>query len=516
MINKRLLGRLLSSTSSGALAALRLDFSGLTLDPRVTFARASNATVNDARLEAPSLHLPFASITPGQYVSYGLTFARGSHATLVGPDRMLTFAPNNLLLNSATLSTQSVTVTGAWHIVSFKGTGQIVLSGAATGTIVGTSANDRVFLRFKPTAGSLTLTVTGSVTNARLSAVTYETAPRDVDDYETTAAAYYGPRRAYDRLTGDFEGVWVEETRTCYALHNRNLADAVWTKTNVTAAQDQVGVDGVANSASSIVATAANGTVLQSITDASRARCLAADVKRLNGTGTIQMTMDNGTTWTSVTVTSTTQWTRVSIPSQTLANPVIGFRIATSGDAIAVDFVQTENGAVSTSRIFTEAAQVARAAETLEITGSAFSNFYNSTEGTFIVEWEALDVSASSRYLWSVSDGTNNNRNFVLVSATSPRAQAVVAGVSGSTAASTPTVSPDVLYKMATLYSAAGYANVHNGGTVASVASTWGSSVNKFTIGAGPTGATNLNAKIRSVTYYRQRLSDSRVQALTT
>jgi hypothetical protein len=52
--------------------------------------------------------------------------------------------------------------------LSFFGTGSVTLSGVATGTLNGTGANNRVSLTFTPTAGSLTLTVSGSVTLAQL------------------------------------------------------------------------------------------------------------------------------------------------------------------------------------------------------------------------------------------------------------------------------------------------------------------------------------------------------------
>jgi hypothetical protein len=57
-----------------------------------------------------------------------------------------------------------VTVTAVAHTLSFYGTGTITLSGVSTsGPLVGTGAYpQRVSLTFTPTAGSLTLTVTGS------------------------------------------------------------------------------------------------------------------------------------------------------------------------------------------------------------------------------------------------------------------------------------------------------------------------------------------------------------------
>jgi hypothetical protein len=161
------------------------------------------------------------------------------------------------------------------------------------------------------------------------------------------------------------KGLASWEARTNAALWCRNLTNAAWPKVNVTAALDQVGIDGTANTASSIVATAGNGTCLQAITLASSARYQTAFVKRLTGSGTVEMTMDNGATWTAVTVTAS--WSRVSIPTQTLANPTVGFRLVTSGDAIAVDFVQNENGTFATSLILTTTGSAARAADLISL-----------------------------------------------------------------------------------------------------------------------------------------------------
>lgn len=75
----------------------------------------------------------------------------------------------NLLLNTDTLATQNVTVTAVEHVLSFTGTGTITLSGVSTaGPLVGTGADNRVSLTFTPTAGTLTLTVSGSVKFAQL------------------------------------------------------------------------------------------------------------------------------------------------------------------------------------------------------------------------------------------------------------------------------------------------------------------------------------------------------------
>jgi hypothetical protein len=194
---------------------------------------------------------------------------------------------------------------------------------------------------------------------AQLEAVTYQTTPSAYN--ATTAAAYYGPRLVYDPTSLVRLGFLHEPARTNACLYCRDLTNAAYVKTTATAAKDQTGIDGVANSASSLTATAPAATVLQTIVLASSTRQQSAWVKRITGSGVVNMTTD-GTTWTAIAVTA--GWTRVTIPAQVaVVNPVLGFQIMTSGDAIAVDFVQNEGGTGAFSEIFTTSAAATRAAD---------------------------------------------------------------------------------------------------------------------------------------------------------
>ncbi|NEH87765.1 hypothetical protein GR239_27690 [Rhizobium leguminosarum] len=75
---------------------------------------------------------------------------------------------NNYLVGTATLATQNVAVKNVPYTLSFFGTGSVTLSGAYAGVLNGTGVANRVTLTFTPVAGTLTLTVAGSVTNAQL------------------------------------------------------------------------------------------------------------------------------------------------------------------------------------------------------------------------------------------------------------------------------------------------------------------------------------------------------------
>lgn len=204
-------------------------------------------------------------------------------------------------------------------------------------------------------------------------------------------------------------GLQTVPTRTNVALHNRDLTNAAWVKSNTTAAKNQTGILGVANGASSLTATAGNGTCLQAITLASSERFQTAFVKRLVGTGVVNMTMDNGSTWTAVTVTS--DWTRVSIPTQTLANPTVGFRLVTSGDSIAIDYVQNENGIFASQPI-----EVAGTAVTVngdqQVISSLGSQLANGVYG--FVQFDCRDPGAGFVRAFEINTGVSSANRFSL------------------------------------------------------------------------------------------------------
>ncbi len=147
--------------------ALDYDFAGTkTLPAGVTFTRADAATCASYWDSSGAMQTAAANI------------ARFDHHPVSGESLGLLIEESrtNLLLNSATLSTQSVTTAATAYTLSFYGTGTVTLSGTSTaGPLVGTNAKQRVSLTFTPTAGTLTLTVSGSVTYANLEAGAFAT-----------------------------------------------------------------------------------------------------------------------------------------------------------------------------------------------------------------------------------------------------------------------------------------------------------------------------------------------------
>jgi hypothetical protein len=178
-------------------------------------------------------------------------------------------------------------------------------------------------------------------------------------------------------------GLLIEEARANRILWCRDATQANWVSTNVTAAKDQTGIDGVANAASSLTATANDGTCIQTITLASGSRTGSVYLKRITGTGNVQVSLD-GSTYSTVDL-SASEWRRIVL-SGTVTNPTVGIKLAVSGDAVAMDYGQVEDGAFVTSPILTTTASVTRAVDLAEIAGSNFS-FFTQQEETSVIEF---------------------------------------------------------------------------------------------------------------------------------
>jgi hypothetical protein len=74
------------------------------------------------------------------------------------------------LVSAAPTVAEGVSVTAQVYTMAFRGLGSVALSGAATATVVGTGKYEWVSYTFTATAGTLTLTPTGAVTDLQLMA----------------------------------------------------------------------------------------------------------------------------------------------------------------------------------------------------------------------------------------------------------------------------------------------------------------------------------------------------------
>lgn len=150
----------LTGGGSGGRKTLALDFTTGVLDSRITASGGANGTITNVAGSLVAGSAPRFTYDPVTHALSGLLIEEARTNLLL-----------NSLINGTNLATQSVTVTAQAYSLTFYGTGSIALSGAFTGTLAGTGAYPtRVRLTFTPVAGTLTLTVTGTVQYAQLEA----------------------------------------------------------------------------------------------------------------------------------------------------------------------------------------------------------------------------------------------------------------------------------------------------------------------------------------------------------
>ena len=210
--------------------------------------------------------------------------------------------------------------------------------------------------------------------------------------------------------SGDSVYVWgaqVEYNTTASTYEVITSQPAIWSKPNSTVALNQIGIDGVSNSASSLTATSTNATALQVVsTAAAAAYASSVYIKGLTVTGVVQVTMD-GATWSTVDL-SNGLWNRISL-SGTVTNPCLGVLIANSGDSVAIDYGQIEAGLGTSSPIYTSSTTVTRAAEISGILPSTFVQFFNANKFTVYAEMDCVFENGTTAVATSVSLGTFNN-----------------------------------------------------------------------------------------------------------
>lgn len=184
-----------------------------------SFTRSTTATYwNESKvLSTAAINVPRFNYNPDTSNFEGITIEAAS---------------TNLVLNSTTLSTQSVTVTsGVQYTCSFYGTGTITLSGAYSAVMTGTGAFKLTKLTFTTSTTSVTLTVSGTVSYGQLELGTKATSRIITTGTSVTRAAdvITGSGLIYTTVT-DPNAVW--NSGTTYALGNKvRYLNKVWEST---------------------------------------------------------------------------------------------------------------------------------------------------------------------------------------------------------------------------------------------------------------------------------------------
>jgi len=316
------------------------------------------------------------------------------------------------------------------------------------------------------------------------------------------ASATNTPRIEYDPSTLACRGLLMEAARTNLALWSNDHTNAAWVKTTMTTAKTSTGPDGTASSATRLTATGANSTSLQTVTSASATRVYSVWMRRITGTGNVDMTLDNGTGWTTKAITSS--WAKYEITQAAVTNPVFGIRLVTNGDAIDVYGNQMESAAFSSSLIPTTTTSVARTADSCIRT---LSTEFSATAGTVVVAGKASggQDATNPQFFYTFNDGTASNRIFLsrIAAADTARANITVAGAGQGPVDGTFVSS--ALFKSAFAFAANDLAHSFNGGApTVDAAASLPAGINALHLG-NEVSLIQMNGHIRTFDYYPTR-----------
>lgn len=330
------------------------------------------------------------------------------------------------------------------------------------------------------------------------------------------AGIWYSFGSNVPRITN--KGLLVEEARTNDALWSRDLTNVAWVKVGMGTALNAVGIDGAANSATTLTGTGtassctASCTALQTIILGSTADTYSVWLKRVTGSGTVNITINNLVGATACTLT-TTSFTRCSVTA-TLANPVVGIQLTVLNDVVVADFNQMEPGSFVTSPILTTSAAVTRAADVVTVTNVPVFG----SQWTYLSRFN-LAAAVANTATMAISDGSNNNRSITVTTGTPTLRNLVVSGgVTQAQMDNIGTLTANTNYVHATAISLNDFATSLNGATpVADVSGSVPSgTMSSVRVGVAVTGSpVGSNYISRVAIWPTTRLTNSTLQSLT-
>lgn len=461
----------------------------------------------------------------------------------------------NFNIGSGTVGNYAGLASGILPAIESYGNGWYRCSISVVGTATVTNSAGTVFALINNTNGTTRLpSYLGSTANSVLAyGAQLERASTARTYYPTTTAAFYGPRFDHDPATGVCKGLLIEEGgRTNLITQSASRTSVFATNggiSSVTTTTNPFG--GLTTTYDNIFSESAltefhGGAVSQTITLSNATAYTFSTFVKPYGRQyvAIRLTTSFANTvclfnligsGTASTITGTplqvkiepflNGWYRISVSATSTGtgSPYIGVYSsdASGGNtpaglndtAWALWGSQFEAGALPTSYIPTTSGTVPRAADVCSIIGSDFSSFWNPSEISVFSETSAIALYSLNSPFFSVQNGTTN------VFAVYHR-QSMGNRLTASDASSQNTVAagfnlPNVRYRCAFGVSS-GSSALYMGGSL--VPSTfvypYAAADNLKMSGAIISG--NVNAHISRISIYRKRLTNEKLQALTT
>jgi len=349
------------------------------------------------------------------------------------------------------------------------------------------------------------------------------------------------PRFDYDSFTLAPKGLLIEETRANLLLYSDQLNVASWGKTASVTADQLVSPDGTTNA--DLVSTTGNFQyVRQSITaTANAAYTQSFFVKPVSGSTTVRILLTNGPQTEAagsnfsltgagslgtlfqvgtgvLTGRSITRlangWYLCTISGTVNTTTLFGYIDNHSNGTMSFGAwgAQLEAGAFATSYIPTTTTSLTRNADTVSMTGTNFSDWYNQTSGTFVIDADSYTI-GSADYPLTASDGTSNNR-FGFYRTAANIAGYVTTGAVDQMYLTRGSITANTPYKAA-VAAIANSGNVAlNGTAAAGDASLTMPTLNRLNIGNN-NSAGFMSGHMRKIAYYSPRLLNAELQAFS-
>jgi hypothetical protein len=348
------------------------------------------------------------------------------------------------------------------------------------------------------------------------------------------------PRFDYDPVSLAARGLLVEEQRTNLYTWSAALDNAAWAKTNSSVTADQaVAPDGGTNADKLIVNNGLTGYVITTgashtsgttythsvfvkpagrttFTLLAQSNLFSDATNRVFNytlTGSGSVASGGGTGATATIIAWPNGWylcTMTYTPSVTVSSGV-QMRDNTAGDGTSGFYLwgaQLEAGSFATSYIPTTTAQVIRTADSVTMTGAAFSSWFNATQGTLYGEADIAAVPPAGRVVAMLTDATVTNAIDIRF-----RPASLGGIVTGTAGFSTGAYTPNAVQKMAIAFAANDFAFSPNGAAPATLTGTLPTGMDRLFIADPSIG--QLNGHLRKLRFYPQRLPNAQLQVLT-
>lgn len=360
----------------------------------------------------------------------------------------------------------------------------------------------------------------------------------DSDGY-IASAGVDEPRFDYDPLTLSCKGLLIEESRTNLFTHSDSIDNAAWTLYKVTITAGAITApDGNLTADKMVEGTATDthrisqypATIGVTYTISVFAKKAERDHVQFSGVGTSNCVFDltNGTVvdigaFTSASIEEFQNGWYRCVATVTAASTG-AFRIGLyngaanyTGDGSSGAYfwgAQLEEGAFATSYIPTTTAQVTRTADVATMTGTDFSDWFNSAEGTFSATATVPAITGLNMRFISANDGTSSNR-IDLYGITNTQLRVVNSG-SVQASVTSGTIASYQERTSVGAYKADSFATATNADSVSTDTSGTVPTVDQLYIGrATVSNATYCNGTIKQINYWQQRLTDNEVVAFS-